>query len=1038
MKGRTTLIFFFCCCMLSFQTLLLKAQELKVTGKVIAKSDGMPMPGVTITLKGTQRGTASGPDGTFSIQIPKSGAILVFSLIGMKTQTLSINNTNPLVVSMEDDVSSLNEVVVVGYGTQKKSVVTGAISSVKAADLENQQITRVEDALQGRTTGLTMAHSSGSPGASSTIQIRGVTTLNNNNPLFVVDGIVVDNGGIDYLNSSDIESIEVLKDAASAAIYGARAAAGVILVTTKKGSEGAVRLNYNAYVGNQAPARKLDLLNATQYATLRNEASVNGGGSVIFPNPTSLGTGTDWQSAIFNNHAMIQDHEVSLSGGNKVSKFYGSFGYLDQQGIVASDISYYKRYNVRLNSSHKIKDWLTIGNTLGYSHIKNQGITSNSEFGGPLSSAINLDPLTPIIETDPTKISKSPYTQPNVLTDASGFPYGQSSNVGQEMINPLAYIQTQLGNYGWSDNIVGSVYGEIKPIKGLTIRSNLSGKLAYWGGESFRPLYYLNPTNISSSTFLSRNKNQGVNWNLENTATYSKKIGKHDFTILLGAGAYSDNNTTGVNINFQGVPARNFNEATFNIKVTPDLVTANAYDGVEHRVSSLFSRITYNYDEKYLFNALLRRDGSSRFGANNKYGYFPSASIGWVASNENFWPKNDYVNSLKIRSSYGVTGSDNIGNFLYLSTVGGGRNYVFGIDNLAIGWSPDAPANPDLKWEQTSQLDIGLDANLFKYFTLGFDWYNKKTTGILRPVSLPGYGGFSGSPTANVADMANKGVEFELGFHKKVGQLNIGVNGNLSHNKNVVTYLGTGINFISSGGGIQNLSTLQRTEVGYSYNYFYGYQTNGIFQNQSEVNAYTGPKGLIQPSAKPGDFRFVDLNGDGVITSADRTFLGNAIPTLNYGLNLNIGYKAFDFQIFGQGVGGNKIFQGLRRLDIGNANWTTQALNRWTGEGTSNTYPKLSTSDPNGNFNKLSNLYLENGAYFRIRTLQLGYTLPHALVSKISLQKVRIYLNASNLFTFTKYTGYDPEIGGGPDVWGIDAGVYPQARTFSFGLNVGL
>lgn len=1013
-------------------------QAVTVTGKVVDEN-GVGLPGVTVVLKGTTKGTATGIDGSFSLAVPDGNGTLVFSFIGYTTQEVPVNNQATLNVTLAPDTRQLEEVVVVGYGEQKKSVVTGAISSVKASDLENQQITRVEQALQGRTSGVTIASSSGAPGASSTVRVRGITSLNSNDPLYVVDGVVV-NGGIDYLNQADIESIEVLKDAASAAIYGARAASGVILVTTKKGKEGSIRVSYNGYFGTQGPARKVDLLNATEYATLRNEASVAGGGDIVYDNPQALGEGTDWQDLVFNDDARIQNHEFSVSGGNDRSTFYASYGYLDQTGIVASAISNYKRHNVRLNSTHKITKWATVGQNLGYSHIKSQGgLNTNSEFGGPLSSAINLDPTTPFLITDPAILNdpNSIYNTQRTIRNGQGYPYGISTTVQQEMTNPLAYIQTQLGNYGWSDNIVGNVYAELEPIAGLKFRSTLGTKLAFWGSESFRPIYYLNAATISTQTAFSRNRDMTFDYNIENVLSYTRTIGKHNFTALLGQGAYRDNHTSGVYIAFNNIPASSFDEASFNLKVPTASRTSDAYEGVDHTVSSLFGRVVYNYDEKYLFTGIVRRDGSSRFGINNKYGYFPSASLGWVASRENFWPVNDVVDFLKIRGSYGVVGNDALGDFRYISTVGSGRNYTFGYDNYYIGYSPDAPANPDLRWEETSQTNLGFETVLFQDWTLTFDWYKKKTTGILQQIDLPGYVGATGRPWGNVADMENKGVEVELGYSKQIGEVNFGVNGNVSYLQNRITYLGDGKAFLEGGATVQNIAhPITRMAVGHAYGSFYGYKTNGIFQNQAEIDSYTNEEGqLIQPNAKPGDFRWADLNNDGTIDADDRTFIGDPTPDWTFGLTLNAAWKGFDLLVFGQGVTGNQIFQGLRRLDIPTANWQAAALGRWTGEGTSNSFPRLTTNDSNRNFTNPSEFHLEDGDYFRIKTLQIGYSLPSAITSKVSIQKARVYVSSNNLVTFTKYSGYDPEIGGSS--FGIDRAFYPQARTFMVGVNLG-
>ncbi|CCG98287.1 hypothetical protein FAES_0273 [Fibrella aestuarina BUZ 2] len=1037
MRKRCTLILFQALWLLLIPTLLW-AQTRQVRGTVTAQTDGSPLPGVSVLVQGSTVGTSTDPDGNFSIAVPNNEAILVFSQIGMKRQTVPVGTSTTLRISLVDDASNLDEVVVVGYGAQKKSVVTGAISSVKASDLVSMPITRVEEALQGRASGLTIAASSGQPGSGSSVRVRGVTTLNNNDPLWVIDGVVIDNGGIGYLNQSDIESIEVLKDAASQAIYGARAAAGVILVTTKKGKAGSMQISYNGFYGVSSPARKLDLLNASQYATLRNEASVNAGGKPVYTDPAALGTGTDWQSLIFNNSAKRQQHELSLSGGSERSTYYLSLGYIDQQGIVATPISNYNRLNVRLNSTHKLAKWLTFGQNLGYAHDKSVGLgNTNSEFGGPLSSAINLDPLTPAVVTDPAVAALPPYTNVGIRRDANGNPYGISQAVAQEITNPLAYIQTRLGNYGWSDNIVGNGYLEAEPIKGLRLRSTVGTKLAFWGGDSFTPLSWLNATTITSQTSFNRSNNRRIDWNLENTISYTRAINKHTVSVLLGQGAYKDNNASFTSVTFYNVPVDNFDDASLNFKRPVDQRSSDGGESAIHTVSSLFARVNYEYNEKYLVQALVRRDGSSRFGANHKYGVFPSLSLGWVLSRESFFPQTPVLNFLKLRGGYGVVGNDAIGDFAYLSTIGSGRNYTIGTSgSYIIGYSPNAPANPDLKWEQTSQTNVGIDATLFNNVNLTLEWFRKKTTDILQNPRIPGYVGAISNPAANVADIQNTGVELELGYNRRLGDFTMSVNGNVSYVKNQVTNLGNGIAYLSGGQGFQASSyPITRTAVGQPINSFFGFQTMGIFQTVEDVNGYVGSNGQkIQPNAKPGDFRWADLNGDGRITETDRTFIGNPTPTMTYGATINLAYKNFDLVIFGQGVSGNKIFQGLRRLDIQNANWQTRALGRWTGPGTSDTYPRLVNGDPNKNFLNPSDFYLEDGGYFRLKTLQIGYSLPKAIIGKIGMQRARIYLMSQNLLTITKYTGYDPEIGGG--VLSIDRGIYPQARSYMLGLNV--
>ncbi len=1020
-------------------SLALYAQELNVKGVVTSADDGQPIPGATVVVKGKTTGIITNLDGVYSLKVP-GNATLIFSFVGLKTQEVAVNNKTTINVVLASATEAIEEVVVVGYGTQKKSVVTGAISSVKAKDLEKVSPGRVDQALQGRVSGVTVASNSGQPGSTATIRVRGVTTFGDggNNPLWVVDGVVVDAGGIGYLNQSDIESIEVLKDAASSAIYGTRAATGVILVTTKKGSAGKISVSYNGFYGTSAPAKMLNLLNASQYGALLNERSVAGGGNVIFSNLGALGKGTDWQKAIFNNNANRYSHEVSVSGGNDKSNFYFSFGIQDQQGIVATDISNFNQKNIRLNSTHKISKIFTFGETVGYTHQKQLGIgNTNSEFGGPLSSAINLDPTTPIVVTDPAVANAAPYSVNPVVRDANGNPYGISSIVGQEMTNPMAYLKTRMGQYGWSDNFVGNAYVQAAITKDIVIKSSVGAKLAYWGDQGFNPVYYLSATTQLLKNNIYKNNSNVFNWNIENTLTYSKTLNDHSFNLLLGQAAYVDNHGGYAGVTLYDLPITSYKDASYNFNI-PDATNrvGGASDFVEHKLSSLFSRLNYNYKEKYLFTGIYRRDGSSRFGSNHKYGVFPSFSLGWVVSKEEFWKANDIVNTLKIRGGYGVVGNDAISDFGYLSTVGGGFNYTVGNSGkITTGYAPASLDNPDLRWEQTAQANIGFEARLFKSLNVTVDYYSKKTSGILRPVTIPGYVGVSSSPVGNIADMQNNGLELELGYNKKFGQLNFAANGNIAYLKNKVTYVASDANYITGDASFQSMGAVTRTQAGQSYNAFYGYKTAGIFQNAAEISSYVNAKGgLIQPNAKPGDFRWVDTNGDGTITELDKTFLGTSIPKYTFGLTLNFDYKNFDLMVFASGAAGNKIFQGLRRLDISNSNWQTVALSRWTGDGTSNTYPRLTSNDTNGNFGNMSDFYLEKGDYVRLKVVQIGYTLPAYLVSKASITKLRFYLSAENLLTLTKYTGYDPEIGGG--VFGIDKGVYPQARSFMLGVQL--
>lgn len=1015
------------------------AQQVQISGVVKSAIDNQPLPGASVVIKGTVSGTITDINGNYSIKAdPKQ--VLVYSFVGMDPQEVTVTaDSKTIDIVLFELAVMTSEVVVVGYGTQKKSVVTGAISAVKAKDMEKIPNGRVEQALQGRVSGVTIAANSGQPGEGSTIRVRGITTFGGgNDPLWVVDGVVVPSGGIGDINQADIASMEVLKDAASAAIYGTRAATGVILITTKKGQSGKMVVNYNTFYGTSAPAKVLELCNATQYAALINERQTNGGKEVKFPDISQYGTGTDWQKQIFNNDARRYSHELSLSGGNDRSTFYSSFGITNQEGIVLSDISNFKKITFRLNSDHKISKVFTTGQTFGYTHTNSVGIgNTNSEYGGPLSSAINLDPITPVVETDPVTASKSPYDNPYVVRDENGDPYGISSNVGQEMTNPLAYAWTKQGQYGWSDAFQGNAYLDINFDSHFKFRTAIGAKLAYWGGQGFTPLYLLNAStsNLVYNSY-GRSSQQGLDWNLENTLTYSNKIKDHEFSILLGQGAYVNGIGGGYSNSIQGLPINSYEDASFNFNIPQSQRTSGIWDFTEHKISSLFTRANYNFKEKYIFTGIIRRDGSSRFGSNYKYGVFPSFSTGWVVSKENFWNTNSMVNTLKIRGGYGINGNDNIGDFGYLALVQGGYNYTIGnAEAITTGYAPKTLDNKDLHWEETSQINIGVDVRMFHDFTLVAEVYKKVTSGILRPIQVPGYVGVSENPYGNVADMENRGLELELGYNKTIGDVTFSANGNFATLKNEVTYISQDVDYINGGAGFQSMGSVTRIQVGESFNSFYGYETDGVFQNWDEINAYVNPDGeLIQPKAVPGDLKWVDTDVDGQITENDKIILGSSIPKYTYGITLNAAYKGFDMMIFGQGAAGNKIFQGLRRLDIEYSNWQTVALSRWTGEGTSDFYPRLTADDKNGNFGNMSDFYLEKGDYFRMKQVQLGYTFTSDWLKKISVSKFRLYVQSENLFTFTGYTGYDPEIGGG--VYGIDKGFYPQARSFIAGLQL--
>ncbi|MBK9014644.1 MAG: TonB-dependent receptor [Saprospiraceae bacterium] len=1010
-----------------------------VRGIVTDAATGDPLIGATVLVKNTADGTVTELDGSYELKLENNQNTLVFSFTGYLETSIEVDGRSEVNVMLEPSSTLLDEVVVVGYGVQKKSVVTGSISKVKAEDLEDMPVTRLEQSLQGRTFGVRVTSSSGQPGAGATVRIRGTTTIGDSNPLYVVDGVPIE-GGIDYLNQNDVESIEVLKDAASAAIYGARAANGVIIVTTKQGRSGTMEVNYAGYYGTQNPWRKLTLLNATEYATLMNEASVAAGQGILFQDPQSLGEGTDWQQAIFNENAPIQNHELSLSSGNERSTYYTSFGYFDQEGIVGNkDDSRYKRFSVRLNSSHNVTNKLKFGNTFGYTRVVSSGVAENTEFGSPLGRAINLDPITPLYEDAPSVLSQPRYANnfDALVRNKEGRIYGISDIITSEILNPVAALEVAQSK-GYADKFVGSVFGEWEILKGLKFRSNIGTDLAFFGGEGFTPVYYLNATNQSLVTNYGRSLGRGLVWNWENTLNYDFTAGAHQVTLLAGTAAKKSTGQFQAG-NVTDIPVTRLEDASLLFATDPESQTFYGYEYV-NTLASYFGRVNYNFDSKYLLTALLRVDGSSRFGSNNKYGMFPSLSVGWVLTEEDFFPKNNTVNFFKIRGSYGVNGSDRIGDFRYVSTVGGGRSYTFGdTEQLINGVSPNAISNPDLRWEETTQTNIGFDAKIFKGVGVTFDWFNKTTTGMLLGVEVPAYVGNAG-PIGNIAKLENKGYELELSYGKSFGGFDVDFSGNISYVQNKILDLGEDKTFLP---GLQRFGPqgieLTRTIVGQAYESFYGYKTDGLFQNQADIQNYTNDDGIrLQPNAQPGDIRFVDVNNDGVINEDDRTIIGDPTPDWTYGFNMSFKYMGFDLLLFGQGVLGNDVYNATRRFDLPKANFTDEALGRWTGEGTSTDFPRVTLNDgdpsvSNQNLTRSSDFWIQNGAFFRVKTLQLGYNLPTAVANKAGMKKARIYVSANNLWTLTAYKGFDPEVGAGA---GVDKGIYPQPRFFLMGVNV--
>jgi TonB-dependent starch-binding outer membrane protein SusC len=828
----------------------------------------------------------------------------------------------------------------------------------------------------------------------------------------------------------------VLKDAASAAIYGARAANGVILITTKSGTKGQMNLTYSTYMGIQNAARTIDMLNADQYRMLMNEGARNSGQTEPYDLNEIPKHNTNWQKELFQTNVPITSHEIAVNGGSERSTYASSLSYFSQQGIIGGDKSQFDRITARLNTQHQVTDFIRFGNNLAYSHIIRRGVASNTSFNGPYSSALNLDPLTPLFETDESILSQPPYSDNPVVKDSEGRIYGISTIFpGGEVVNPLALIETLTGQTR-VDKIVGNIYGEIEPIKGLVVKTSLGIDLAYVLGDSYRPFFYLNSaqnnTPATSVTSVSKNIERYYTWQWENTLSYTRQLGLHNFSALIGTTASKDNfeNLFGFNTN---VLITDPNHVYLNMARDEGW---RAFGGASHAaILSQFGRILYDFKSIYAFNATIRRDGSSRFGANNRYGIFPSFGASWVISEEKFFPDLGSLDIMKLRASWGVNGNEKIGNYQFVSLMDFSRGYIFGAGR-EFGASPQFIENKDIKWEQSEQINFAIDLGAFNNrLTATLDYYVKTTKGLLERIPILAHVG-NDPPVANVGSVQNKGVELSINWRHYKRDFRYSVGLNTAYNQNKMTKIGNesgalpGANWAVAG-------MVTRTELGLPIAYFWGYKTDGIFQNQAEINSHIGPTGLrLQPNAKPGDVRFVDVNGDGRITTDDRTMIGNPTPKFTLGTNANFEYKQFDLGFLIIGAFGHQLFNGMQRQDLPGTNRTTAILDRWTGEGTSNKIPRYTWNDTNFNY-RVSDLYIEDGSYVRLKNIQLGYTFPNQILGRIKASALRVYVSAENLITLTKYTGADPEIGAlsSFDI-GIDRGIYPQARTFRLGTTL--
>lgn len=1031
----------YACVWLLFLSQLAVAQTTPISGKVTDGQSGEPLPGVNVRVKNEGGGAVTNLDGTFRLEA-SSEDTLQFSYVGYLTEEFRVGNQTNIEVSLMPDLKTLSEVVVVGYGEQKKSLVTGAISSVKAEEIATVSSTRVEEALQGRTAGVNVLPSSGSPGSPMQIRIRGTGSNRDNEPLYIVDGVRA--GGIEYLAPSEIESVEVLKDAASAAIYGAEAANGVVIITTKTGTPGAGEISYSGQYGVQSVRNNLmELMNARQYQEYLEEA-----GATPRPAPSDVvdEEGTDWFEEIFEV-APQQSHALNFSGGSEKSTYLIGGTYFKQEGIVGGDKSRFDRFTVRLNTDHKIKPWLNIGERLSYSYFNRNALAENDEFGGLINSALALDPLTPVRYTDPTAYPDHLLAAINGTTpggtpigpllamDENGNYYGISNYVRGEFGNPLARIENTKGGLN-QNKVVGNIYADIMPVEGLKFTTRFGIDAAFQREHYWTPTSWYSSESLTTVPTGADHQNTWFSWQWENFANYSRQIGVHDFSVLLGTSAI-ENQWTYVGGTFSELFKESdlFSYAQF-APDTRDRISSNANST---RLLSYFGRVSYSYQEKYLFNGTLRRDGASVLAEGNKWGTFPSASVGWNIHNEDFYSASgasNIMNSFKLRASWGQNG--NLGPITigeWMSTIAAIQPGYFDAEgNYLVSAAAQTLSNPDLRWETSEQLDIGADIYFFNNrLSLVADYFIKTTRDLLTPALSFGPSG-NNLPVINGGTVENRGWEFELAYRSQAGSaLQYEVAANFTALKNEVTFLDETVGEVP-GAGVGTGWEATYFSLGYPIYYFRGYKTAGIFQNQEQIDAYREANNISPDNynPSPGDPIVVDTNNDEKISPEDQTFIGNPHPDFIFGTRVNLAYKGFDFLVFLQGQIGNDVLMGFNRIDRPTANRPEFFYtNRWTGEGSTDDWFAANTTSV---YAYNSDLMVFDGSYARVRQLQLGYTLPRAVLSSADFKNLRVYATLDNYFTFTNYPGMDPEVGQGNSV-GIDRGAYPIPRKTMLGLQ---
>ena len=981
------------------------AQSLRVGG-VIKSPTGETMPGVNVLIKGTTTGTASDVDGKYSVTVPSAESVLVFSFIGYVTKEVTVGNATTLDVLLEEDLASLSEIVVVGYGTQERAKVTGAISSVGSEEITALPVPSLASALQGRAAGVAVTNT-GSPGTDPIVRIRGIGTVGNNDPLYVIDGMPA--GGLNQINPADIESIEILKDASTAAIYGSRGANGVILVTTKKGKVGKPLVSLDAYYGSQKAWKTLDLLNKDQYLAFGTELLENA--NQPLPGRFSdLGefanVETDWQQEMFQT-APVQDYNMSVSGGSETAIYNFSLGYFSQDGIMKG--TDFERVSLRSNSEFKVHDRVKIGQTLTVAYSNR----NNEPFSGGRSQLEHI-------------VKSVPYVPVYDATRLGGFRATDRVD-GSDPENPVLNA-TLRENNNQDYKILGSAYVNVNILDGLDYRFLVGLDVAIGNTLQYTPSFNAGDFSVQTFAAISQTRSTFVSPLFSNQLTYTKDFGKHHFDLL---GVLERQTST-----FSSLTGSGQNSLTNDVRELQGVENQTTSSSkTEYALISYVGRVNYDYNQKYLLTASIRRDGGSRFGPDNKWGTFPSVSVGWRVSQEGFMQGLSTLSDLKLRASYGETGNDRIGDYVYQATLNSNLFYSFD-GTLLSGSTITALANANLKWETTKMKNIGVDVGFWSdKFTLSFEWFENTTEDMILGVPIPHSLGYDGAPVANVGTVKNDGIEFTLGYQLNAGDFTLNLDGNMGFVNNELISLGTGNTIF--GPSFQG-DAMTLTEEGQPIAYFYGWIADGLFQSGEDTS--------MQPNSAPGDIKFRDVNDDGVIDANDRTNLGHYLPDFTYGLNAKAGYKGFDFTMFWQGVSGNEIFNNLRYHTEGMTrlfNASTVVLDRWTPTNTDTDVPRAINSDPNRN-SRASSRFVEDGSYLRLKNVSLGYSFPASKLSswsKGTISKIRLYVSAQNLLTITDYSGYDPEIGVRTGInsslgMGIDYGQFPAARTFLGGIQV--